>query len=166
MPNPTQQPSALFHFNDLAPVVRELPTDLETPVSVYLKLAGQGPSFLLESITGGEALARYSFIGINPSQSFILRGRSLEIKATGQSIFKDLQDTNPLDALRQELEPYRCAPLPGLPRFNGGLVGTLSYEMMRFIEPNVDLTPHPDLPDAIFLLADTLVAFDRSMFFS
>jgi anthranilate synthase component 1 len=56
------------------PVVRELPADLETPTSVYLKLAGQGPSFLLESVTGGENLARYSFIGARPSRAYILKG--------------------------------------------------------------------------------------------
>src|SRR5512136_3139008 len=59
------------------PVVRELPADLETPVSVYLKLAGDRPSFLLESITGGEHLARYSFIGVNPSQAYVLRDRTV-----------------------------------------------------------------------------------------
>jgi anthranilate/para-aminobenzoate synthase component I len=59
---------------NLLPVVRELPADLETPVSVYLKLAGQGPSFLLESVTGGEQVARYSFIGVHPSQAFVRAG--------------------------------------------------------------------------------------------
>ncbi len=58
--------------------MRELPADLETPVSVYLKLAGHGPSFLLESVTGGEQVARYSFIGVNPRQAFVLRGRTVE----------------------------------------------------------------------------------------
>jgi anthranilate synthase component 1 len=152
----------LQQFTDLPPLVRELPSDLETPVSVYLKLAGDGPSFLLESITGGEALARYSFIGVHPSRTCILRGGSLEIHSAGQSYIKDLEGLDPLDALRQELDTCRSASLPGLPRFNGGLVGYLGYEMMRFFEPNVALQAHPDLPDAILLLADTLVAFDHA----
>ena len=67
-----------------APVVRELPADLETPVSVYLKLSGQGPSFLLESVTGGEQVARYSFIGMQPSRAYVLRGRSIECRSKDQ----------------------------------------------------------------------------------
>ena len=146
-----------------APVVRELSADLETPVSVYLKLAGQGPSFLLESVTGGEQLARYSFIGINPSRAYVLRGGALECHANG-----DVQrgpippGADPLDALRTELGRFRTAPLPGLPRFAGGLVGYLGYEMIRYFEPSVAVTPHAELPDGVFLLADTIVAFDHA----
>ena len=162
MTKPSQNGSTLQQFSDLPPVVRELPSDLETPVSVYLKLAGEGPSFLLESITGGEALARYSFIGVHPSRACILRGHSLETRRNGSSQVRALGDEDPLDALRQELETCRCAPVTGLPRFSGGLVGYMGYEMMRFFEPNVTLQAHPDLPDAIFLLADTLVAFDHA----
>ena len=58
---------------NLIPIIRELPADLDTPVSVYLKLAGDGPSFLLESITGGEQIARYSFIGVNPRRAYVLQ---------------------------------------------------------------------------------------------
>ena len=64
--------------NTVIPVVRELPADLETPVSTYLKLAGSGPSFLLESVTGGEQVARYSFIGVDPGKAYLLRGHTLE----------------------------------------------------------------------------------------
>ena len=67
---------------NLIPVVRELPADLETPISAYLKLAGSGPSFLLESVTGGEQVARYSFIGADLNQAYILRGRTLEHHTT------------------------------------------------------------------------------------
>jgi anthranilate synthase component 1 len=63
---------------NLLPVVRELPADLETPVSIYLKLSGGGPSFLLESVSGGEQVARYSFIGIQPSQAYVIRPGVLE----------------------------------------------------------------------------------------
>ena len=69
---------------------------------------------------------------------------------------------DPLDALQAELARRPVESLPGLPRFAGGLVGYLGYEMMRFFEPSVALRPHADLPDAIFLLADTLVAFDHA----
>jgi len=148
---------------NLIPVVRELPADLETPVSVYLKLAGQRPCFLLESITGGEQIARYSFIGVNPSQAFVLRGRTLERHtASGVTVEHLPADRDPLDALRAELACSTPAPTPGLPRFAGGLVGYLGYEMIRFFEPGLSLAPHADLPDAVFLLADTVIAFDHA----
>ena len=146
----------------LPPSVREIPADLETPVSVYLKLAGLSPSFLLESITGGETLARYSFIGISPRAAYILRGSKLEIHSGGQKIIQDLPDGDPLAFLRSELEACACDSLAGLPRFSGGLVGYLGYEMMRFFEPSVSFQSPGDLPDALFLLADTLVAFDHA----
>ncbi len=147
--------------------IRELPADLETPVSVYLKLAGHCPSFLLESVTGGEQVARYSFIGIHPRAAYVLRGRSLETHIPGHPIeITNLpEDTDPLDALRAQLAPYMTDPgqfIPGLPRFAGGLVGYLGYDTVRFFEPTVGNAPHRHLPDAIFLHADTLVAFDHA----
>ena len=155
---------------DLVPVIREQPADLETPVSVYLKLAGQGPSFLLESVTGGEQVARYSFIGVNPSRAFIIRGETLECHTLqtsgvdrGRSIHCDiLTSPDPLAGLRAELARYHQLPVPGLPRLVGGLVGYLSYDIVRYFEPSVPLSPHADLPEAVFLLADTLVAFDHA----
>ncbi len=141
-------------------VLRELPADLETPVSVYLKLAGQGPSFLLESVSGGEQVARYSFIGINPSQAFVLSGGELRRHSAAGSQVIDCAD--PLEALRAELGVFRPLPVPGLPRFAGGLVGYFSYDIVRRFEPSLPLQAHPSLPEAIFLLADTLVAFDHA----
>jgi anthranilate synthase component I len=124
--------------------VRELPADLETPVSVYLKLAGQGPSFLLESVTGGEHLARYSFIGVHPSRAYVLRGRSWKCRAgTEVRAIPVATGADPLDSLRAELDAFRAPPVPGLPRFAGGLVGYLSYEMIRYFEPSVPVKPHP-----------------------
>jgi len=147
----------------LVPVVRELPADLETPVSIYLRLAGEGPSFMLESVTGGEHVARYSFIGVHPTQAIVLRGRHVE-RHTAQGVVHEYvpADENPLAVLRRELN--RCAgePVPGLPRFVGGLVGYLGYETMRFFEPTLSLQPHATQPDAIFLQADTVIAFDHA----
>ncbi len=146
-----------------APVVRELPADLETPVSVYLKLCGRGPSFLLESVTGGEQVARYSFIGVQPSRAYVLRGRSIECRTNGERQEIPLAEgMDPLDGLRAELSRFRSRAVPGLPRFSGGLVGFLSYEMIRYFEPTVAVAPHPNLPDGLFLLTDTLVAFDHA----
>ena len=146
-----------------APIVRELSADLETPVSVYLKLAGRGPSFLLESVTGGEHLARFSFIGVHSSRAYIMRGRSVECRSANETTQLPVgPEGDPLDSLRAELARFRSAQVPGLPRFAGGLVGYLSYEMIRFFEPTVPVTPHSSLPDGIFLLTDTTVAFDHA----
>ncbi|MCX7707248.1 MAG: chorismate-binding protein, partial [Anaerolineae bacterium] len=148
---------------NLLPVVRELPADLETPVSVYLKLCDQGPSFLLESVTGGEQVARYSFIGGNPSRALIFRGSNILRHAHGEVVQGRIPPGHDfLDVLRSELARYTPAPVPGLPRFSGGLVGYLGYDTSRFFEPSLPLTGHETLPDAVFLLADTLVAFDHA----
>ena len=142
------------------PVVREMPADLETPVSTYLKLAGSGPSFMLELVTGGEQVARYSFIGVNPRRAFVLRGREFETHERGEISTRTVDD--PLHALETELARIGRVEIPGLPRFAGGLAGYLGYEMVRFFEPGIRLEAHPELPDAIFLLADTVVAFDHA----
>ncbi|HEX7974388.1 MAG TPA: hypothetical protein VF498_08270, partial [Anaerolineales bacterium] len=91
---------------NLIPVVRELPADLETPVSVYLKLAGQGPSFLLESVTGGEQVARYSFIGVDSSQAYVLRDGRIERHSFGERgapVEYLPAGRDPLEGLRQAL---------------------------------------------------------------
>ncbi len=152
-----------------APLVRELPADLETPVSVYLKLADQEPSFMLESVTGGEQIARYSFIGVNPSQAYVLHGRTLFHHAPQGVIEKNVPPgQNPFDLLRTELGRFQSQPVPGLPRFTGGLVGYLGYELAHYLEPSIPLLRREEyeegqpLPDAIFLLADTLAVFDHA----
>ncbi len=151
----------------LIPIVRELPADLETPVSVYLKLAGDGPSFLLESVSGGEQVARYSFIGVQPGKAYLLQNNQWQVyqlhTAVSQTHAPASPSTaDPLAFLRAEMAQYRVAEAHNLPRFAGGLVGYLGYEMMRYFEPGVSLTPHATLPDAILLFADTLVAFDHA----
>ncbi len=135
---------------NLVPVFRELPADLETPVSVYLKLRGNGNSFLLESVEGGEQIARYSFIGVNPSRVITLRA--------GDSF----------DAVRDALKNFRAVTVPGLPRFTGGAVGFLTYDIVNQFERirthrngNYQEYPLRDLPEAMFMLADTLIAFDH-----
>jgi anthranilate synthase component I len=149
----------------LTPIVRELPADLETPTSVYMKLRGTGPSFLLESVTGGEQVARYSFIGVQPSRAYVFQGDEVCIRDFHSGLNDSLTlgvDQNPLDILRPVLQRYPFQSLPGLPRLTGGLVGYLGYEMMRFFEPSVHLDSRADLPDAIFLQTETLVVFDHA----
>jgi anthranilate synthase component I len=113
----------------LIPVGREIPADLETPVSVYLKLAGQGPSFLRESVTGGEQVARYSFIGVGPGRAFVLRDGTLQcFESTGipgvlyPTLAEDcrtLHVDDPLKALSQVMARYQYRAPAGLPRFAG-----------------------------------------------
>jgi anthranilate synthase component 1 len=153
---------------NLFPVVREVPADLDTPVSVYLKLAGQGPSFLLESVTGGEQVARYSFIGAQLHTAYVLRERVMAVHTPkGVSQFQLGDEGDPLSLLREVLSGYAQAKIPGMPRFSGGLVGYLGYETAAFFEPSVRTSMaasqgNEGAPDAIFLLADTLVAFDHA----
>lgn len=144
-------------------VVRELAADLESPISAYLKLAERGPSFLLESVTGGEQVARYSFIGVNPSEAFVIRkGKVIHHKADGVDEWSLPPEMDPLAILREELGRFRPAPIEGLPRFAGGLAGYLGYETVERFEPTLDLPHQQSVPEAIFLLADTVVAFDHA----
>jgi len=146
-------------------VVRELPADLETPISVYLKLRDTGPSFLLESVTGGENVARYSFIGVQHRRAYVFRAKVVEIHDfQGGPVDHETidDDRNPVDVLRTILQRNSYQHIPGLPRLVGGLVGYLGYELMRYFEPSVRIGGHDDLPDAVFLQAETLIAFDHA----
>ncbi len=144
-------------------LIRELPADLETPLSVYIKLRGDEPSFLLESISGGEQVARYSFIGVRPSKAYVLQNNTWHIHYADGEISRPLDEAeNPLSILRQALGIDEPFIVPGLPRLVGGLVGYLSYDAVRFFEPSVTLEPRSDLPEAIFLQADTMAAFDHA----
>ncbi len=165
------QPS-LDEFRELAagpanliPVYREFAADLETPVSVYLKLlTEEGPSFLLESVEGGEQVGRYSFVGVNPRGMIALNGRTVSTSTPEGTASRPLaKGEDILDVLRAEMAQFVPADLPGLPRFNGGAVGYLGYDVVRFFEhlPETASTGLK-MADAIFLLADTLVVFDHA----
>lgn len=149
----------------IEPLTRELPADLDTPITAYLKLSGTGPSFLLESVSGGERLARFSFIGVEPRRMIAIYPGKLEIidARTGSKQSRELapgQDA--FDLIREELAACRVKSLPGLPRFAGGLVGFIGYEMVRFCEPSLKLEPFAEIPDSLLLHADTLVVFDHA----
>ena len=150
---------------NLIPITRELPADLDTPVSVYLKLAGHGASFLLESVEGGEQVGRYSFIGIEPHAVLSFNGRSYTRRSNGHTTTADLpHGKDPLHVLQAELARFSPVALPGLPRFVGGLVGYLGYDVIRFFEPKLDVgaASKNNLPEALYMLTDTLVAFDHA----
>lgn len=148
-------------------LIRELPADLETPVSVYLKLRDENPSFLLESVEGGERIARYSFIGVQPRAQYILKNGEIHIK-DGNELRITHYQTDPTQFLQAEMSRFPAERLPGAPRFTGGMVGYLAYDAVRFFEPTLQKRMDaPNIPDGIYLLADTVVAFDharRSLF--
>ncbi len=132
---------------NLIPVYREIVADMETPVSAFLKINRGGNSFLLESVEGGQRLARYSFIGTEPYRELTIRGKD---------------ETDPLDIIQEELDKYKVVSLEGLPRFCGGAVGYLGYETVCRFE---DLpSPEKDtlnLPEARFMFVDTMLVFDH-----
>jgi anthranilate synthase component 1 len=151
----------------LVPVWREIPADLETPVSAYLKLARGPYAFLLESVEGGEHLARYSFVGAEPYLVLRVREGMAEYRWlagewTGKVEHAACAD--PLEAVRAELERRPVARVTGLPRFAGGAVGYLGYEAAARFEPTVPI-PEQDplgLPEAVFCFTDTLLIFDHA----
>jgi len=150
-------------------IIREISADLETPISVYMKLRNEGASFLLESVEGGERIARYSFIGIKPRAQYIIRGNDVEVIESDSSRVVTLDDkTDPTYFLQEEMSRFNFKAQAGVPRFIGGLVGYLGYESVRFFEPvlkrrlNRRAERSRSIPDGIYLLADTVVAFDHA----
>lgn len=146
-------------------IIREISADLETPISVYMKLRGEGASFLLESVEGGERIARYSFIGIKPRAQYIIRGNEVEVIESDSSCLVTLEDqTDPTYFLQQEMSRFKFKAQAGVPRFIGGMVGYLGYESVRFFEPVLKskMKRSRSIPDGIYLLADTVVAFDHA----
>ncbi|MEX2236733.1 MAG: anthranilate synthase component I [Dehalococcoidia bacterium] len=142
---------ALAPQGNLVPVYRTIAADLETPVSAYLKVAGAGRmSFLLESVEGGETLGRYSFIGTEPYR--VLR--------TGPGESSGAVD--PLLEIERELARFKPIHLPGLPRFTGGAVGYLGYDVARYFERLPQAPNDPlGLAESVFMFLDTLLVFDH-----
>lgn len=152
--------TALAGQGNLIPVYREILGDLETPVSAYKKLRNEGCSFLLESVEGGEKWGRFSFLGLNPALLFQVKGGQTSIQRQGRTETLD-PASDPFEHLRQLLAGFRPVATPGLPRFWGGLVGYLGYDMVRYIERLPNLTPATDMPEARLMLADNLLIFDN-----
>lgn len=123
-------------------------------------MRGEGWSFLLESVEGGEKWGRFSFLGLNPSLLFQVQGGRTTILRHGEEEVLDA-DRDPFAHLRQLLAGFRAVDAPGLPRFWGGLVGYLGYDMVRFIERLPELTPPITMPEARLMLADNLLIFDN-----
>ncbi|MBP6210732.1 MAG: anthranilate synthase component I [Anaerolineales bacterium] len=152
----------LLESTQVQTIIREISADLETPVSLYLKLRGDGASFLLESVEGGERIARYSFIGVQPRAEYILRDEEIEIKDEHGSRTIPV-DGDPTRFLQAEMDRFPAVRLPNAPRFTGGLVGFLGFESVRFFEPTLkSRMKRAGIPDGIYMLADTIVAFDHA----
>ncbi len=146
---------------NLVPVYREILADLDTPVSAFLKLDDGGDAFLLESVEGGEKWGRYSCLGTSPRKVLVAKDGCLEVGRPGEVPVRS-EGVDPLDAARAELAKVRAVQVPGLPRFAGGLVGFLAYDVVRSIErlPD-DTTDDLGQPDLYLMLTDTLVVFDN-----
>lgn len=146
---------------NLIPVYREILADMDTPVSAFRKIDDGRYSFLLESVEGGEKWARYSFLGSRPEVVVLCRGREVEIIRRGKKEIHTF-DRDPLDAIKAVLSAYRPVPDQELPRFYGGGVGFLGYDVVRFFE-RLPERPKPgiDVPDMFFMITDTLVIFDN-----
>jgi anthranilate synthase component 1 len=138
----------LKNEGNLVPIYREIVADLETPVSAFLKINHGGRAFLLESVEGGERVARYSFIGTEPYQVLTTDSKD---------------DTDPLPRLSAELNKHKVVPVNGLPRFCGGAVGYLAYEAVGRFEnlPSPDKDPL-GLPESLFMFIDTMLVFDHA----
>ena len=146
---------------NVVPVHKLLAADLETPVSAYLKLAAKSRySFLLESVEGGEKIARYTFLGADPFLLVEARGNRVTLRKDGTT---KRRRGNVFEILREITHEFQPAGAEGLPPFSAGAVGYAGYDLVRLIEPRVPAFRKDDLktPDAVFMFFETLLAFDH-----
>ncbi len=149
-------------FNRI-PLMREVLADLDTPLSVYLKLARGRYSYLFESVQGGEKWGRYSIIGLPARTVLRIAGNTITVEKDGAVIERE-SVTDPLDFIRRFQARYTVPEVPGLPRFTGGLVGYFGYETVCYIEPRLDKLDKPDeigAPDILLMVSDEVVVFDN-----
>ena len=157
-------------FNRLAaqgynriPVSVETFADLDTPLSIYLKLANAPDTYLLESVQGGERFGRYSFIGLAAATRIVANERSVQVITHGK-IVEQHDDINPLDFVATYMARFKVPDLPGLPRLYGGLVGAFGYDTVRYVEPKLAKTHKTDAigtPDVVLLLSEEIAVVDN-----
>ncbi|MBL8395552.1 MAG: anthranilate synthase component I [Candidatus Accumulibacter sp.] len=158
------------YFNRLAaegynriPVTLETFADLDTPLSIYLKLANAPYSYLLESVQGGERFGRYSIIGLASPTRLVVNAHQVLV-LNGNRISEREDDTNPLDFIGKYMKRFRAAPSTGLPRFCGGLVGCFGYDTVRYIETRLTRSQKADdlgIPDIVLLLSEEIAVVDN-----
>lgn len=148
------------HYNRI-PVNMVFQSDLETPLSVYLKLGGGSNSFLLESVEKNEQVARYSFMGFSPTGVYVAKNGFLTYCSGAKK--KEVKSANPLQDIKGKVSGIRQAPLEGSTGgFLGGLVGFVGYDAVRYFEKLPSQKPDVlDLPDLFLMVADQLVLFDH-----
>jgi anthranilate synthase component 1 len=141
------------------PIVGEYPLDLDTPVALYKCFEKEPYSFLLESVEGGETWGRFSFIGLSPS--VVLRGKGRQVEITQGSKRTTIDAADPLAELKKVLHAYEAVAVEGLPRFSGGAVGWISYDMVRFFERIPDRGKKDiTTPDLAFMIPQILLIAD------
>ena len=149
-------------FN-LVPVVREVLSDLDTPLSVYLKLADGPHTYLFESVEGGERFGRYSIIGLPARTVYEFRGHTLVVREHGEVIdTREVED--PLAEVERLRAQHHVPQIEGLPGFTGGLVGWFGFECIEYIEPRLKANAKPDelgTPDILLMRSDELAVFDN-----
>ncbi len=145
------------------PVMREILADLETPLSVYLKLAHGPYSYLFESVQGGEKWGRYSMIGLPSRTAFRIHGHQISM-VEDQRVVETITVEDPLTWIETLQASFEVSEVVGLPRFTGGLVGYFGYDTIRYIEPRLKACPNPDPlnnPDILLALSEEVVVFDN-----
>lgn len=145
------------------PVVREVLADLDTPLSTYLKLADAPYSYLLESVQGGEKWGRYSILGLPARTVLRVYEHRVQVLVDGVET-EHYECADPLAFVEEFKGRYRVPSIPGLPRFNGGLVGYFGYDCVRYVEPRLAHCPNPDPlgnPDILLMVSDEVVVFDN-----
>lgn len=157
-------------FNALAakgynriPLVLETFADLDTPLSLYLKLANVPFSYLLESVQGGERFGRYSIIGLPAKTRIVANGFKVEV-IQDNKVLETHENTNALDFVKQYQARFKTPPYEGLPRFTGGLAGYFGYETIRYIEKRLAETNKPDVigtPDVLLMVSDEIAVVDN-----
>jgi anthranilate synthase component 1 len=145
------------------PVTLATFADLDTPLSIYLKLAEGAHSYLLESVQGGERFGRYSFIGLTTPTRIAVTGSTIML-LSGNRVAERREHTNPMSFVSEFMARFKVPDLPGLPRFCGGLVGYFGYDTVRCIEPKLADTRKPDpldVPDILLLLSEEIAIVDN-----
>ena len=160
----------LTQFNELAaqgfnriPLVLETFADLDTPLSLYLKLANQPYSYLLESVQGGERFGRYSIIGLPAKTRIVAHGMDVQVWQ-GDRVVESTSNTNPLDFVKRYQAHFKTPPYAGLPRFTGGLAGYFGYETVRYIEKRLAGVQKDDainVPDVLLTLSTEIAVVDN-----